>query len=210
MNEPLGTLARTHTCGALRRPTSARTSCCSAGCIACATSARCVFLDMRDRHGLTQVMVARRRRAARRAKRLRSEFVVAVLGQVERRAAETVNPKLATGEVEVARRRFALLNEAKTPPFPIADEIARLRGDAAAATATSICGGRACSTTSVCATASRWRCGSTSTSRASRDRDADPDEVDARRARATTSCRAACIRASSTRCRSRRRSSSRS
>jgi aspartyl-tRNA synthetase len=57
-----------------------------------------------------------------KAKRLRSEFVVGVTGRVRRRSADTVNPKIATGEVEVVVRRLVLLNEAKTPPFPIADE----------------------------------------------------------------------------------------
>src|SRR5687768_244840 len=57
-----------------------------------------------------------------KAKRLRSEFVVGVTGRVRRRSADTVNPKLATGEVEVVVRQLVLLNEAKTPPFPIADE----------------------------------------------------------------------------------------
>ena len=48
---------------------------------------------------------------------------MAVLGRVEHRAPETVNPKIATGEIEVSAREIRLLNEAKTPPFPIADEI---------------------------------------------------------------------------------------
>jgi aspartyl-tRNA synthetase len=57
-----------------------------------------------------------------KAKRLRSEFVIGAAGRVRRRSVETVNAKIATGEVEVVVRRLALLNEARTPPFPIADD----------------------------------------------------------------------------------------
>jgi aspartyl-tRNA synthetase len=57
-----------------------------------------------------------------KAKRLRSEYVVGVRGTVRRRSPETTNPKLETGEVEVFVQQLTLLNEAKTPPFPIADE----------------------------------------------------------------------------------------
>src|SRR5207245_6515436 len=54
--------------------------------------------------------------------RLRSEYVVGVSGVVQRRSEDTINPKLATGEVEVLARDIRLLNEAKTPPFQIAED----------------------------------------------------------------------------------------
>jgi aspartyl-tRNA synthetase len=80
-----------------------------------------VFVDVRDRHGVTQV-VARGDALVQAAERLRPEYVVAVLGTVEARSAETVNPKVKTGAIEVAAREIRLLNDAKTPPFPIADD----------------------------------------------------------------------------------------
>jgi aspartyl-tRNA synthetase len=82
-----------------------------------------LFIDVRDRAGVTQVVFDKDDESLMaKAKRLRSEFVVGVAGRVRRRSVDTVNPKIATGEVEVVVRRLALLNEARTPPFPIADE----------------------------------------------------------------------------------------
>ena len=81
-----------------------------------------IFIDVRDRFGVTQVVARDDEALLAEAKRLRPEFVVALSGTVERRSDETLNPKIATGEVEIAAREIIVLSEAKRPPFQIADE----------------------------------------------------------------------------------------
>jgi aspartyl-tRNA synthetase len=122
MSEPLGTLSRTHTCGALRRSDVGSDAVLLGWIHRVRDLGGLLFLDVRDRHGLTQVMVPNDSPLMATAKKLRSEYVVAVSGKVRRRDAETVNPKIDTGEVEVVAAEIRLLNEAKTPQFPIADE----------------------------------------------------------------------------------------
>jgi aspartyl-tRNA synthetase len=121
--EQLGDLTRTHSCGALR-PDDVGADVVLLGWVHRVRDlGGLLFIDVRDRAGLTQVVFDKDDEALMaKAKRLRSEFVVGVAGRVRRRSADTVNPKIATGEVEVVVRRLLLLNEAKTPPFPIADE----------------------------------------------------------------------------------------
>jgi aspartyl-tRNA synthetase len=121
--EPLGTLARTHTCGALRAEDVGKEVILLGWVHRVRDLGSLIFIDLRDRHGLTQVVARVDEKLITDAKRLRSEFVVAVVGVVEHRAEETVNAKIATGRIEVTAREFRLLNEAKTPPFMIADEI---------------------------------------------------------------------------------------
>jgi aspartyl-tRNA synthetase len=122
MAEQLGSLARTHTCGALR-PADVGVPAVLLGWVHRVRDlGALLFLDVRDRHGLTQVIVEGDEALLERAKRLRSEFVVAILGEVERRAPETVNLNVPTGEVEVRAREIRVLNEAKTPPFSIAED----------------------------------------------------------------------------------------
>jgi aspartyl-tRNA synthetase len=122
MSESLGSLSRTHTCGALRL-TDVGANVVLLGWIHRVRDlGGLLFLDVRDRHGVTQVMVPNDSPLMADAKRLRSEYVVAVLGPVRRRDADTVNVKLDTGEVEVVAHEIRLLNEAKTPAFPIADD----------------------------------------------------------------------------------------
>jgi len=80
------------------------------------------FIDIRDRGGVSQVVVRENEALMLVAKKLRSEFVIGVSGVVQRRSEDTVNAKLATGEVEVLAREIRILNEAKTPPFQIAED----------------------------------------------------------------------------------------
>ncbi|MDT7921206.1 MAG: aspartate--tRNA ligase, partial [Meiothermus sp.] len=78
-----------------------------------------IFIDLRDREGLAQVVVGPEASCFAEADRLRSEWVVRVEGKVQLRPADQVNPRLATGAVEVNAERLEVLAEAKTPPFPI-------------------------------------------------------------------------------------------
>src|ERR1700740_2604261 len=122
MAEPLGTLTRTHTRGA-RRADDVGAEVVLLGWIHRIRDLGGVtFLDIRDRAGVSQVVVRENDALMAIAKRLRSEYVVGVSGVVQRRSDDTVNPKLATGEVEVLAHDIRILNAAKTPPFKIAED----------------------------------------------------------------------------------------
>jgi aspartyl-tRNA synthetase len=122
MAEQLGNLNRTHTCGALRAIDVDKNVVLLGWVHRIRDLGSLLFIDVRDRHGHTQVVVEGDEALIERAKRLRSEFVVAAIGTVERRSPETTNPSLPTGEVEVRARDLRVLNEARTPPFPISEE----------------------------------------------------------------------------------------
>ncbi|MFA6227851.1 MAG: aspartate--tRNA ligase [Patescibacteria group bacterium] len=79
-----------------------------------------VFIDVRDRSGLLQVVfIPSNKEAHELAQKLRSEYVVAVTGQINERPANMVNDKLPTGGVEMLATGLEIINEAKTPPFEI-------------------------------------------------------------------------------------------
>src|SRR6266700_6768014 len=82
-----------------------------------------LFLDVRDRTGIVQVVFNKETQPAAHAKaeQARSEFVVAVEGKIVKR--QKANPELASGEIELVAAKLHILNNAKTPPFPIEDEI---------------------------------------------------------------------------------------
>lgn len=122
MAESLGSWRRTHTCGALRDSDVGAEAILLGWAHRVRDLGSLVFIDLRDRDGMTQVIVRDDEATLERAKAIRSEFVVGVRGVVQRRSAETRNAKLATGGIELVAGEIRILNEAKTPPFSITDE----------------------------------------------------------------------------------------
>ncbi len=119
----LGNLKRTHYCGELRAKDAGR------GAIVMGWVARrrdlgnLLFLDVRDRTGIVQVVFNQETQpeAHAKAEHVRGEYVVAVEGEVVQR--QKANPELPTGEVEIIAAKLHILNNAKTPPFPIEDQV---------------------------------------------------------------------------------------
>jgi aspartyl-tRNA synthetase len=123
MSEQLGSLTRTHTCGALRAADVGKDVVLLGWTHKVRDLGSLLFIDVRDRDGHAQVIVEGNEELLERVKRLRAEYVIAVIGKVERRSAETTNANVPTGEVEVRASDVRILNEAKTPPFPISEEV---------------------------------------------------------------------------------------
>ncbi|OGO53203.1 MAG: aspartate--tRNA ligase [Chloroflexi bacterium RBG_16_70_13] len=119
----LATPYRTHTCGALRASDAGSPARLAGWVHRRRDHGQLIFIDLRDRHGLTQVVIdaTDSPEAHEIASRARSEFVVTVAGEVARRLPGTENPRLPTGEIELRATEVTVLNEAKTPPFYIND-----------------------------------------------------------------------------------------
>jgi aspartyl-tRNA synthetase len=122
MAEQLGNLTRTHTAGGLRASEVGKDVVLLGWVHKIRDLGSLLFIDIRDRHGHTQIVVEGDDALIERVKRLRSEFVIAVIGRVERRSPETTNPNVPTGEIEVRATDVRVLNEAKTPPFQISED----------------------------------------------------------------------------------------
>src|SRR6185437_1081699 len=122
----LGSLQRTHMCVQLRAENAGETVVLMVWVNRRRDHGGLIFLDLRDRTGITQVVVDEQAGEAHdKADAARSEYVVAVQGHVRRRGEGLDNPNMLTGEIEVVADRILLLNEAKTPPFsPAEDAIA--------------------------------------------------------------------------------------
>jgi aspartyl-tRNA synthetase len=119
----LGNLKRTHYCGALRASDAGKPAMVLGWVARRRDLGNLLFLDVRDRSGIVQVVFNKETQpeAHAKAEQARSEFVVAVEGNVVQR--QKANPELATGEVEMNATKLYILNNSKTPPFPIEDHI---------------------------------------------------------------------------------------
>lgn len=121
----LGSLRRTHTCGALRAGDEGRRVVLMGWVHRRRDLGGVIFIHLRDREGVTQVVFRAEcdEGLHARGESLRPEYVVAVEGVVEKRSAETVNASIPTGEVEVLAERIWILNTSETPPFPMEEHI---------------------------------------------------------------------------------------
>lgn len=118
-------MLRTHTCGQLTANDVGKVVTLCGWVGSRRDHGKLIFIDLRDRYGLTQVTIIPRDLGEdyQKAKELRSEFVLKVSGKVSPRPAGTINPKLPTGEIEVIATKLEILNPSLTPPFEINDEL---------------------------------------------------------------------------------------
>jgi len=119
--ENLGNLERTHSCGALRKENVGRRVTLMGWCARRRDFGPLTFIDLRDRDGITQMVVNQEKAPAAhaKAKEVRGEYVLAVTGEVVVRDENARNPKLATGDIEVQAIEIVILNDARTLPFQL-------------------------------------------------------------------------------------------
>ena len=121
MIDNLGNRERTHSCGALRKDDVGQQVTLMGWCARRRDFGPLTFIDLRDRDGITQIVVNQEQapKAHAKAKDVRGEFVLAVIGEVVLRDESARNPKLSTGDVEVQAAEIIVLNEARTLPFQL-------------------------------------------------------------------------------------------
>ncbi len=120
----LGNLQRTHSCGELRPSADSQSVVVMGWVNRRRDHGNLIFLDLRDRSGIVQIVLDKELCPAAHAKAesVRPEYVVAVQGKVRRRDAAAVNPNMPTGEIEIDVAELRILNDAKTPPFSPAED----------------------------------------------------------------------------------------
>ena len=124
--ETMEGMKRTHHCGELRAQNEGQEVVVCGWVSHRRDHGGLIFIDLRDRSGLVQLVFAEDKIGADqfpKAESLRSEFVVAVRGKVCLRDKETINPNMETGEIEIYAEELRILNKAMTPPFYIQDGV---------------------------------------------------------------------------------------
>ena len=115
---------RTHSCGALTAENQGEEIILNGWVGTRRDLGGVIFIDLRDRHGITQVVFNETdKKLHEKAEQLRSEYVIGVKGIVEKRDEENVNPKMRTGEIEIIVTELIIYSEAETPPFEIKEDI---------------------------------------------------------------------------------------
>jgi aspartyl-tRNA synthetase len=119
----LGELKRTHTCGELRASNAGQRAILMGWVHRRRDLGGVVFIHLRDRDGVTQLVFHAGSEAHKKVEWLASEYVIAVEGNVSLRAPETVNSAIATGEIEINVEKLWILNESRTPPFAMEEHV---------------------------------------------------------------------------------------
>jgi aspartyl-tRNA synthetase len=119
----LGDLKRTNMCGDLRPSDDGKRVLLMGWVHRRRDLGGVIFIHLRDREGVAQLVVFEGSPAHEQAEALRSEYVIAVEGAVALRSPETINPNLPTGAVEVVVEKIWILNESRTPPFPMEENV---------------------------------------------------------------------------------------
>ncbi|HRQ61951.1 MAG TPA: OB-fold nucleic acid binding domain-containing protein, partial [Alphaproteobacteria bacterium] len=113
---------RTHTCGALRKSDEGKTVKISGWISRIRDHGGVLFIDLRDTYGVTQCVVEENSPMLKEVEQWRNESVITLEGKVVNRAAEAVNPKMPTGEIELVIEKATLQSSADVIPFQVAED----------------------------------------------------------------------------------------